>query len=224
MNIKLTKRTKMSRLPYLLHVNEELVDTNFIIQSNLIPLYNALCQEIKKIGLECSLDSIHAIVCNYSGRDRESRLIEMVRNVLLEKMGETKINGVLVRQEFLSKMVEIPDLGSLKLILNKIISCNNYSHVNYLDVELVNIDENGNFSMKEDAEDILTERFSTYADNENQVSFHQKAKECSDIMTAFAKYSNSDFTFGADSPIKGIVYDRRMKAFIPDSTYIKQFI
>lgn len=214
----------MSGLPYLLHVNEELVDTNFIIQSNLIPAYNTLYQEVKKIGLDCSLDNIHVIVCNYSGRDRESRLIDMVRNVLLEKMGETKINGVLVKKEFLSKMVEIPDLSNLKSILNDIIRCNNYSHVNHIDVELVNVDENGSFSMKEDAEAILIERFSTYADNENQVTFHQKAKECSDIMTAFAKYSNSDFTFGADIPIKGIVYDRRMKAFIPDIRHIKQFI
>lgn len=214
----------MSKLPYLLHVNEESVNTNLVIQSNLIPIYNNLYQEVKKIGLDCSLDNIHIIVSNYSGRDKESRLIDLVRSVLLEKMGEVKINGILVKKEFLNNMVEIPDLSNLKSILNDIISCNNYSHVNHLDVELVNVDENGNFSMKEDVEAILIERFSTYADNENQVAFHQKAKECSDVMTAFAKYSNSDFTFGADIPIKGIVYDKRMKAFIPDIRYIKQSI
>lgn len=214
----------MSKLPYLLHVNEEFVDTNLVIQSNLIPIYNNLYQEVKKIGLDCSLDNIHIIVSNYSGRDKESRLIDMVRNVLLEKMGEVKINGILVKKEFLNNMVEIPDLNTLKLILADIIRCNNYSNVNHIDVGLVNIDDNGNFSLKEDAESILIERYSTYADNENQVTFHQKAKECSDIMTSFANYSNSDLTFGEDGPIKGIVYNNRAQAFIPDISYIKQFI
>ncbi|EOA54334.1 hypothetical protein HMPREF1214_04160 [Bacteroides sp. HPS0048] len=210
----------MSKLPYLFYVDTQSVNTIYQNQSKLFPLYSELYKEAKKLGLDFSLAQLNDLMSKYAGVDKESILTELVKNNLISKMGNVEFGGVAIRKEALANMIIIPNLDNLKTIMQRIHSVDFYRF--RMDIELANISDNGDITLKNDAKDILTRKNSVYADTENQAAFYEKAQLCAEAMNTFANFSKNKFE--DVYPIKGICFNDRNGKYIPDVHYIKQYI
>lgn len=210
----------MSKLPYLFYIDTNAVNTAFQNQSKLFPLYSELYKEAKRLNMDFSLAQLNELISHYTGFDREQSLNNLIKRNLLDKMGKVEFGGVELKREAIANMIIIPDLDSLKSLMQQICSVNYYSHL--VNIELADIDSNGNITLKSNANEILTQKHSVYADNEKQVTFYEKAKACSEAMNIFVEFSKEKFT--ESRPTRGVIFDTNTNKYAPDVAYIKQYI
>lgn len=210
----------MSKLPYLLNVDTKAVNEALQNQKKLFPLYSELYKETKRVGLNCSLVQLNELISKVTGLDKDAILNELVKKNLVDKMGKIEFGGVELKKEAMASMIVMPNLDSLKSLIQQIHSVNYYR--NLINIELADVDGNDNITIKSDAKDILTEKYSVYADNEKQVSFYENAKVCAEAMNAFAEFSKCQFT--EKRPVNGIIFNANTGKYIPDIDYIKQYI
>lgn len=207
---------------YLLSQDKEAALKKFNAIENAIPAYNKVNQELRLIGVNLNFEkTLNIINSNYSPYQKYSvDMNELIKDYLLDNMGEAKISGVTLKREALRNIIDVPDLARLK---KAVMEAKSKVQETGLNESLVEIAEDGSITIATNTQETLIQEHSIYADNEMQITVYQNALKCANAMSEMLEIVHQRREF-IESPINGIRYDRSLSMFVPDISYIKQNI